>query len=601
MRQEPFDDVNALRNKESPMDIVVNTQKLAAILAADMVGYSRLMGEDEKGTLARLKTHRLELIDPALEKNNGRIIKTTGDGMLVEFTTVVDAVQAAVEIQRRMAKRNSDVPANRRIEFRIGINLGDIIFEDGDIFGDGVNIAARLEAQSDAGGICISRSVHDQLGNKLDVAFEDMGSLDLKNIGRPIQAFRVLINSSGSSPSEQMTAEQEADKPSIVVLPLLNMSGDPEQEFFTDGLTEDILTELSRFRDLIVISRTSSFAYKGKNVSVQTVAQELGVRYALEGSVRKAGNRVRITVQLVDAIADKHIWAEKYDRDYEDIFAIQDEVTSAIVATLPSRMEAATQERAQRKRPENLAAYECLLTGKRLHHRSNRESNKQALEMLGRAIALDPNYAHAHAWRACVLGQGWAQNWYEDSDATMLEIQSELEKARALDDEDSDVHRILAAANLIQNEFDKAVYHQNRAVSLNPNDDLIVVQMGEMLSWTGQPDEGVKWIKKAMRLNPYFPERFWNHLGRAQFIGHHYEDSLNSFRQLSTPDHTHHAFMAANYAYLGDMVAAKGYANEVMRLNPDFTITSYMDTLHYKHDADADHHREALVKAGLPE
>ena len=582
------------------MDAIGNTHKLAAILAADMVGYSRMMSEDERGTLARLKTHRIELIDPTIEKNSGRIIKTTGDGMLVEFATVVDAVQAAVEIQRRMAKRNSDVPANGRIEFRIGINLGDIIFDDGDIFGDGVNIAARLETQSDAGGICISRSVHDQLSNKLDVDFEDMGALDLKNIGRPIQAFKVLINSSKTS-ATTIVPDQEAEKPVIVVLPLLNMSGDPEQEFFTDGLTEDILTELSRFRDLIVISRTSSFAYKGKKVSVQTVAQELGARYALEGSVRKAGNRVRITVQLIDAVADKHIWAEKYDRDYEDIFAIQDEVTSAIVATLPSRMEAASQERAQRKRPENLAAYECLLTGKRLHHRSSRESNEEALAMLERAITLDPNYAHAHAWRACVLGQGWAQGWYEDGDATIEEIKAELDRARALDDDDSDVHRVSAAANLIQNEFDKAVYHQNRAVSLNPNDDLIVVQMGEILSWTGQPDEGVKWIKKAMRLNPYFPQRFWNHLGRAQFIGHHYEESLNSFRQLSEPDFTHHAFMAANYAYLGDKVAAKGYADEVLRLNPEFTISSYMETQHYKHDSDADHHREALRKAGLPD
>ncbi|GLQ05746.1 adenylate/guanylate cyclase domain-containing protein [Sneathiella chinensis] len=579
-----------------------SSHRLAAILAADMVGYSRLMGEDERGTLARLKTHRIELIDPSIEKNNGRIIKTTGDGMLVEFASVLDAVQAAVEIQRRMGRRNADVPANRRIEFRVGINLGDIILEDGDIFGDGVNIAARLEAQSDPGGICISRGIRDQLGDKLDVGFEDLGPLELKNIMRPVHAYRVLLNVSaaGSGMPEESQADTELDKPVIVVLPLLNMSGDAEQEFFADGLTEDILTELSRFRDLVVISRTSSFAFKGRNVSVQSVASELGAKYALEGSVRKAGNRVRITVQLIDAEADKHIWAEKYDRELEDIFAIQDEVTSSIVATLSSRMEAVTQERAKRKRPESMAAYECLLTGKRLHHSSNREANEQALSYLNRAIALDPNYAHAHAWRACVLGQGWVHGWCENEEETWNEVLGELEVARSLDDEDSDVHRILAATNLLRNDFDRSLYHQNKALTLNPNDDLIVVQHGELLSWTGQPDEGAKWVRKAMRINPYFPERFWNHLGRAQFIGHHYEDAVNSFRKLTVPDFTHHAFMAAGYAYLGDRVAAKGHAEEVLRLNPDFTISGYMESLHYKHESDAEHHREGLRKAGLP-
>ena len=287
-------------------------RRLAAILAADMVGYSRLMELDEVGTLARIKTHRLELIDPAIAKNRGRLVKTTGDGLLVAFESVVDAVHCAVEIQRRMARRNGDVAADRRIEFRIGINLGDIIVEDGDVFGDGVNIAARLEAIAETGGICVSGAVRDQVGNRLDVGFDDLGEQTVKNIRRPVRAYRVTLE--GGERADPATPSRTPEKPSIVVLPLVNMSGDVEQEFFADGLTEDIITGLSRFRELFVISRTSSFAHKGRAVAVQDVARDLAVQYVLEGSVRRAGRRLRITVQLIDAEADRHVWAERYDR-----------------------------------------------------------------------------------------------------------------------------------------------------------------------------------------------------------------------------------------------------------------------------------------------
>ena len=327
-------------------------RRLAAILAADMVGYSRLMEADESGTLARLKAHRAELIDPTIAKNSGRIIKTTGDGLLVEFASVVDAVRCAVEIQRRMARRNSDLPADQRIDFRIGINIGDIIVEDGDIFGDGVNVAARLQVLSEAGGICVARSVYDQVGDRLDVEFEDLGERSVKNIARPIRVMRVVFDQERAAApkrkNDTATAATFADKPSIAVLPFANMSGDPEQEFFADGLTEDILTELSRFRELFVISRNSAFVYKGKAIKAQEVAKDLGVQYVVEGSVRKVGNRVRVNVQLIDAATDRHVWAERYDRDLEDIFAIQDEVTATIVATLPGRVEAATRDRAKR-------------------------------------------------------------------------------------------------------------------------------------------------------------------------------------------------------------------------------------------------------------
>ena len=391
-------------------------RRLSAILAADMVGYSRLMEADETGTLARLRTHRLELVDPAIAKNKGHIIKTTGDGMLVEFQSVADAVECAAEIQRRMTRRNADVSPARWIQFRIGINLGDVIVQDDDIFGDGVNVAARLQELAAPNGICVSAAVRDQVGDRLDVAFEDLGEQNVKNIVRPIRIFRVLLEKGPSPRAEGAKGERDAvvAKPSLVVLPFVNMSGDPEQEFFVDGLTEDIITELSRFRELLVISRNSAFVHKGKAVRVQDIAREFGVHYVVEGSVRKAGDRVRVTVQLIDAETDRHIWAERYDRKIEDIFAIQDEVSSAIVGTLPGRIEAAGHDRAKRKPPQSMAAYEYVLTGKILHHRSTREDNAEAQRMLERAIELDPKYAHAHAWKACVIAQTWVNNWCED-------------------------------------------------------------------------------------------------------------------------------------------------------------------------------------------
>ncbi|WFU17789.1 adenylate/guanylate cyclase domain-containing protein [Bradyrhizobium sp. CB3481] len=579
-------------------------RRLAAVLAADMVGYSRLMEVDEAGTLARLKTHRLELIDPAIAKNRGHIIKTTGDGLLVEFRSVVDAVSCAAEVQRRMARRNSDVSPARWIQFRIGINLGDVIIEENDIFGDGVNVAARLQVLAEPGGICISGAVRDQVGDRLDeIAFEDLGEQSVKNITRPIHVFRVRLEAATIAALEsakEASAIPATRKPSIAVLPMVNMSGDPEQEFFADGLTEDIITELSRFRDLLVISRNSTFVHKGKAVKVQEIARELDVEYVLEGSVRKVGDRVRVTVQLIDAQTDRHVWAERYDRKLEDIFTIQDEVTGAIVATLPGRVEAATQERVKRKRTDNMAAYECVLAAKVLHHRSQRDANAEAQLLLDRAITLDPNYAHAHAWKACVLGQTWVYGWCADRDATFQQVADELAIALALDDNDSDVHRILAAVNLTRDDHDKAAYHQERAIALNPNYDLVVVQQGEFLTWLGRPEEGIDWIRKAMRLNPYHPERFWNHLGRALYCAERFAEAAEAFARITRPDHTHHAFLAAIFAQIGDSVAAAAHAAEVMKLEPTFSVATYLATQHYKQTVDRERHEAGLLKAGLP-
>ena len=575
-------------------------RRLAAILAADVVGFSRLMELDEAGTLARMRAVRLELMGPALEKCRGRIIKTTGDGLLVEFQSVTDAVRCATDFQRAMALRKEDVPDTSSLRFRIGINLGDVIVEDNDIFGDGVNVAARLESIAEPGGVYVSAAVRDQVGDRLDVVFEDLGDHSVKNISRPIRVFRVRIDGDGATAIASGPKEAAARVPSIAVLPFANMSGDADQEFFADGLTEDIITEIARFKDLLVISRNAVFVHKGKAVTARGIAKEFGVDYVVEGSVRKAADRVRVTVQLIDGETETHVWAERYDRKLEDIFAIQDEVTAAIVATLRGRVEAATHERAKRKRTENMAAYEYVLAGKVLHHRSQWESNQEAMRMLECAVALDPKYAHAHAWKACVLGQRFVHGWFDNPDALLGGITSELETALSLDENDADVHRILAAVHVTFNRFDKAKYHQERALELSPNYDLVVVQQGEILTWLGRPAEGIEWIRKAMRINPYHPERFWNHLGRAQYAARLYADAIQSFGRITSPDETHYAFLAAAAAQMGDDKGAAINRREALARAPGFSVAAYLATLHYKLASDLEHHREGLLKAGLP-
>jgi adenylate cyclase len=575
------------------------TRRLAAILAADVVGYSRLMGEDEAGTHAALRARRSDIVDPLIRKHSGRVFKLMGDGLFAEFGSAVNAVEFAVELQQAMTAANASRPADSPIHLRIGINLGDVLVEGGDLYGDGVNLAARLQELAEPGGSCVSAKVHTEVARNLDLGFEDLGERRLKNIAEPVRVYRLDMTAPAAH-KPGAAALPLPVKPSIVVLPFLNMSGEAEQEFFADGLTEDVITELSRFKELFVISRNTSFKYKSKTVNVREVARELGVQYVIEGSVRKARDRVRVTVQLIGAENDRHIWAERYDRELEDIFAIQDEVTSAVVSTLAGRVEAATRERAANKPTENMAAYECVLAGKLRHHRSNRDDNARAMELLDRAIALDPKYAHAHAWRACVLGQSWGYNWCEDRNATWAEVAREAQIALGLDENDSDVHRIMAALAITANDHDKAAYHQQRALTLNPNDDLVVVQFGEILTWLGQAEDGIEWITKAMRLNPYHPERFWNHLGRAYFVARRYPEAIESFKKIQALDHTHHAFLAAAYAQLGDDGVARSHAGNVLKLAPGFTIAQYMATMHYKQAADRQHHMDALLKAGLP-
>jgi adenylate cyclase len=420
-------------------------RRLAAILVADVVGFSAQMEADEAGTLNRLRRYRKDLIDPGLVKYRGRVFKTMGDGILIEFSSVIDAVNFAVELQQSTTTINQDSGALEML-YRIGINVGDVMIEDGDVFGDGVNVAARLEPMADPGGVLVSSAVVDQVRGQSDARFEDQGERQLKNIARDVRVFRVITGV--EKPKKALVERQPVveDRPSIAVLPFECMSSGPDDEYLADGLTEDILTGLSRFKELFVISRTSAFAYKNRATNLQEVATDLGVRYILEGSVRRAGARVRVTAQLIDALGgDRHIWADRYDRQIDDIFELQDELTGAIVATLPGRIEAAAQERATRKKPENMAAYELVLAGKLLHHRSNSESNAQALDYLGRAVELAPDYAQAWAWRACTLGQAISNGWVDSEDgATFRRVVGYLGRAQEMDDEDSDVHRVFS-------------------------------------------------------------------------------------------------------------------------------------------------------------
>ncbi|HEY2559066.1 MAG TPA: adenylate/guanylate cyclase domain-containing protein [Caldimonas sp.] len=587
-------------------------QRLATILVADVAGYSRLMGCDECGTVAALDSARA-VFREAIASHQGRVVDMAGDSVLAVFDSAAGAVDCALAVQRTLGDGARELAEDCRMLFRIGIHLGDVMEKsDGSVYGDGVNIAARLEGIAEPGGVTVSESVLAVVKRRVAASFDELGEQRVKNIAEPVRAYRVRSAARGAPgaaggdgaaqparAAARAAPRDRVDKPSIAVLPFNNMSGDSEQEFFADGITEDIITELSRFKELFVISRNSSFKYKGKAVEVQKFARELGVQYVVEGSVRKSGRRVRITVQLIDASTDRHLWAERYDRELEDIFAIQDEVTSAIVATLPGRVEAAARDRVARLTTDNMAAYECVLTGKVLHHRSNREDNARAQQLLDRAIQLDPSYAHAHAWKACVLGQTWVYDWCESRPETQVRIMAELQTALALDDNDCDVHRILAAINVIQENFDKAVYHQRRALSLNPNDDLVVVQQGEILTWIGQPEEGIEWIKKAMRLNPYHPERFWGHLARACFAAHRYGEAIEALMCISAPDAMHRACVAGCHAQLGDATAAAEQRQATLAIAPTFRTADYLAALHYRDPAHREHHRQSLELAGF--
>ncbi len=578
-------------------------RRLTAILAADVVGYSRLIRADEEGTLTSLNAIRKELVDPKIAEHQGRIVKLMGDGMLAEFGSAIGAVKMAAEAQQAITQRNSELPEDRRIEFRIGVNLGDVVIDGDDIYGDGVNLAARLEALAEPGGICISAAVYDQVRDKLDMPFRDMGEQNVKNIDRPVRVWQWVAGTAPGTAGSPASSSPLAlpDKPSIAVLPFDNISDDMDQEYFADGLTEDIITDLSRFQSFFVIARHSAFVYKGKAVTMQDVGRELGVHYVVEGSVRKAGDRLRVVVQLIEAASGNHIWAERYDHDLTDIFDLQDEVTRSIVAAIPGRLESADFNRIKRKRPEDMAVYDYVLRGKMHHHRCTKDDNTEALRLLDKAIELDPEFAEAYAWKACTLGQALARGFGDNKEELFAQDVEAVEKALSLDENNFECHWIMCEVRMMVARLEEAELHHQKAFALNPNDPRVVAQRSELLTWLGRPVEGVDWARQAMRLDPYAAAGRAHLLGRALYIARSYEDAIEAFKQVRVPSYSHHAEIAACYAQLGSDEKASLHAGKVLSLKPDFSIADHVQGLPFKESRDRDQYRDGLRKAGLPE
>ena len=574
-------------------------RKLAAILAADVAGYSRLMGADEEGTVAALDSCRAVFRDNVSDRG-GRIVDTAGDSVLAVFDSAVEAVRCALELQTTFGERNTDRPTDACMWYRIGINLGDVIEKnDGTIYGDGVNIAARLEALAAPGSVVISASTHEQIEGKMEARFEYAGEHTVKNIARPIQAYAIAH---GHLPAGDLSAQRTtADKPSIAVLPFDNMSTDADQSFFADGITEDIITELSRFSDLFVIARNSTFAFKGQAVNVQQAGRVLGARYIVEGSVRRAGNRVRLTVQLVESETAGHLWAERYDRELTDIFEIQDELTRSIVGILPGRIHVAEANRVKRTPPRDMVALDYVHAGRIHHHRVTQSDNAEAVRLLDKAIELDPDFAEAYAWKACALGQALQFGFCDDFQSTEQQAIAAVKRALSLDPSNVECHRLLCEVSMQYKQLEKAATHCEQALSLNPNDPRIVAQKGELSAWLGQSEDGIEWIEKALRLDPLGAPNRMHLLGRALYGARRYKEAADAYAKLATPRYGSLAELAACYGQIGDGPKAREAAGAVLEAEPKFTVTSYVSTLPFEKSEDRDHLAAGLMKAGLPE
>jgi TolB-like protein/class 3 adenylate cyclase len=589
-------------------------RRLAAILAADVAGYSRLMGANEEGTLAQLKAIRKTLVDPTIAAHRGRIVKTTGDGMLVEFASAVDAARCAVEVQRGRGMENAGVPNDLRIEFRIGIHVGDIIIDDNDIFGDGVNIAARLEGIAEPGGVCISDDAQRQIRGKVDIAFEDMGPQNLKNITEPMRAWRLRINASAPAaasikpPVETIQTLALPDKPSIAVLPFTNMSGDPEQDYFADGIAEDIITALSHFKALFVIARNSSFTYKGRAVDVKQVGRELGVRYVLEGSVRKAANRVRITGQLVDAATGAHLWSERFDGGLGDIFDLQDQVTESVVGAIAPALEKAEIERARRKPTESLDAHALYLRGlARLYQFGNRQANGEALRLFNSAIELDPDFASAYARAAFCYVSAKANGWIAVTPSEIAEATRLAQRAVELGKDDAIALAVSGwALAFIVRDLEVGAGLVDRALVLNSNSAEAWSFGGWVKNWLGEPEAAIERFARAMRLSPLDPSlRTPSGTAHAHFFLGRYDEAA-SWAAMALQDNPDYQpglrIAAASNAMAGRPEQAHKAVARLRLLNPTLRVSTLKDVLGpFRRAEDLSRYEEGLRQAGLPE
>jgi adenylate cyclase len=584
-------------------------RRLAAILAADVVGYSRLLEQDEAGTLAALKQRRRDVLNPLVAEHHGRIVKVMGDGVLVEFASAVNAVGCAVELQKKMAAANDGIVDDRCIVLRTGINLGDVVVEGDDLYGDGIIIAARLQALAEPGDILIASSVHDQIEKKLVLSFEDLGLREIKNMARPVHVYRIRtdtlpphITSSTSAPAE----------PSIAVLPFTNMSGDPEQQYFSDGITEDIITELSRFHDLFVMARNSSFQYRGKAVDIKRVGRELGVQFIVEGSVRKFGDRVRISSQLIDTASGNHLWAERYDRESADLLAVQEEMAHAIASTVGSRVEEAERDRATHLSPAGLTAYDLVLRARALMVKFTRSDMGEGRALALRAIEIDPTNARAHAiYAACSFNISMA-HWTTEREWVFEEAFHHARRAVALDKFDNYARWFLGLMHLFRREYEDARVHLEKALESNPNDTVARIYYGLYLSAIGQADAAIELIDLAKRHNPF--DLYWIPWlsGIAFFTARRYKEAIAVLSQISEPINEIRGWLAASYAQEGRLAEAKASLDEFLRVaKHDMAVypgdrlkdweVYWHAAMEYRDQRDFDHLFDGLRKAGLPE
>jgi len=620
-------------------------RKLTAILSADVKGYSRLMGEDEDATVHTLKAYR-ELIGNLIHKYHGRVVDSPGDNILSEFASVVDALRSAVAIQKELKAKNTELSENRRMEFRIGINLGDVIEDEGRIYGDGVNIAARIEGLSQSGGICISKTAYDHVKNKLTLGYEYIGEHTVKNISDPVKVYRVLMEPEAAGKvigekrarsrrrqwpvvasvilvlgfvavaiwnfylrsalfpekgsSVKKASISETEKPSIAVLPFKNLSGNPEQEYFSDGITNDIITDLSKFSELSVIASNTVFTYKDKAVKVKDVRRDLGVRYVLEGSVQKVVDKVRINAQLIDASTNHHLWAERYDRDLIDLFKLQDELVQTIVTKMAIRIDETERARTMRKDTDNLQAYDYLLRGWEYFYQNTREGNKDARLMFQRAIEIDSRYSSAYAALAWSYLNDFYYGWTMFPDKSLQRTHDLAKKALSMEESNALAHSALGSIYLRRRQYDLAMSELQRAIELNPNDTYSQRQLGSVMLYSGRIDEAIYWIESALRLNPNLSLGAFMLLGQAYYLSGRYEDAITILKKglAKNPDYMgHHLMLAAAYAQAGYTEEAKRSAAKVLRLDPFFELDSYGTV--FRNSEDRSQIVQGLRKAGL--
>jgi len=585
-------------------------RKLVAILSADVVGYSRLMRDDEEATVRALAVHRV-LINEIIKQNGGRVIDSPGDNILAEFGSVVEAVTGAIKIQEEIKRRNADIPDNRRMEFRIGVNLGDIIKESGKIYGDGVNLAARLESLAEPGGICISGVVYDQVKKKLNIEYQFVGHKTLKNIEEAVPVYRVLALPSAASkkvPKAKMEsmAFPLPEKPSIAVLPFTNMSGDSAQEYIGDGFTENIITALSNISEMFVIARNSTFTYKEKPVKVQQVAEELGVRYVLEGSIQKSGDRLRVTAQLIDALSGHHLWSEKYDRKMGELFDLQDEITKKIVVSLQVELTSGEQARVYAKSTDNLEAWSYGVRGNYLLDKFNKEDNIKARELLETAIKLDPGHLLAYVWLGATHTVDAAYGWSESPVDSFKRAHELAKKSLALDDKSASVHIMLGLIYLFQRQHNKAIAEGKLAISLDPNFSIGHAHLAQIMFFSGRFEEAIALTEKAMRLSPYYPAFYLSPLARSYAFLGRYEEAIATSKQLydrsrksDYPEEWALLHLAGLYVASGRQDEAQDLIAKALKINPSLTLAFFKQSQPFGNPAHMQRELEALKKAGL--